>query len=50
MFVTDLHEFTVQGLYVEGRSACRDGEGCEDISIDRLGFQLFAGGDAKKPL
>jgi hypothetical protein len=54
MFVTDLHEFTVQdGSYVEGpRKALavmvKDARRYQ--STGGWGFQLFAGGDAKKPL
>ncbi|MFY9623534.1 MAG: cytochrome P460 family protein [Rhodoplanes sp.] len=54
MFVTDLHEFTVQdGSYVEGpRKALavmvKDAQRYQ--STGGWGFQLFAGGDAKKPL
>jgi hypothetical protein len=54
MFVTDLHEFTVQdGSYVEGpRKALavmvKDAKKYQ--STGGWGFQLFAGGDAKKPL
>lgn len=54
MFVTDLHEFTVQdGSYVEGpRKALavmvKDAQTYQ--STGGWGFQLFAGGDAKKPL
>jgi hypothetical protein len=54
MFVTDLHEFTVQdGSYVEGpRKALavmvKDAKKYQ--STGGWGFQLFVGGDPKKPL
>jgi Cytochrome P460 len=54
MFVTDLHEFTVSdGSYVEGtRKALaimvKDSKKCS--STGGWGFQLWEGGDPKKPM
>jgi hypothetical protein len=54
MFVTDLHDFTVQdGSYVEGPRkalAVMVKDAKKYKSTGGWGFQLFDGGDAKKPL
>lgn len=54
IFATDLHEFTVQdGSYVEGPQkvlAVMVKDAKKYQSTGGWGFQLFSGGDAKKPL